>query len=819
MEMGSGGQNQENPYVAYDGNDTTYFGAGQVIKVEREYIRSHRGVQGDEEPDDLTGLALSGGGIRSASFSLGVMQALAYRGWLEKIDYLSTVSGGGYIGSSITWILENDPRFGMAKNNFPYASYPMSGEARSDEDREPLSQRLATISALFNGRILKGRILSYLRQNAKYLTPGNGINIFSLVTVALRGSILGLMVYGGLLTLLFLAFMQWKLFEANKGFPLVPYVFCQNSFLLITFIGLVIFAASILLYAVGTIVFSRWQRFAYPVRRFYECFAGYLLPFILALSIVGSLPYLHDTIVRKGVEKPLPAEGFKVSAKQDVKGTITFQGEIRRAIPANPQGGNAVPSPGGRDNPADRLTELFGKINDEMKAVSAGIIAILVGFASAAGAFVKTSRMKAGKLPLGLFVTVGVVALLFGLLIFGYSLALAMTDIPMWLLCAGIAILVALAFANINHLSLHRFYRDRLMETFMPNVSDVLDGRYERSHKSSRANTLALHIMCARTESAGKQARPGPYHIINTNVVLVSSKNAKYRGRGGDSFILSPAYCGSNATGWRQTELYMNGDMTLASAMAISGAALNPSAGCGGEGITRSPFLSVLMGLLNFRLGYWVPNPRERTDWRGARVPNSFLPGLCEVAFRGLLNERSKFLQLSDGGHFENLALYELIRRKLKLIIVCDGSADPKFTFSDLANAVEKVRSDFGALIMIESSDLDKLIPKGEEESCAPSGVPCAEQAYLTAKIKYADNSEGRLLYITTTFFRQLSADLYGYKKEHPAFPDEPTGDQFFDEKQFEAYRELGFQAAWSMMADGRVVNDEIVKSCMTPSS
>ena len=230
---------------------------------------------------------------------------------------------------------------------------------------------------------------------------------------------------------------------------------------------------------------------------------------------------------------------------------------------------------------------------------------------------------------------------------------------------------------------------------------------------------------------------------------------------------------------------------------------MNPSAACDGEGITRSPFLSVLMGLLNFRLGYWAPNPKQGWFRGWLRSPNYLLPGLCEVLFRNLLNEENPFIELSDGGHFENLALYELVRRKAKLIIVCDGGADPHFTFSDLANAMEKVRTDFGAMILIESEQLKDLIPSQEIDT-----IKVAEKAYLIATIKYADSDyEGKLIYLTTTFCKKLSADLYGYKKDNPSFPDQPTSQQFFGETQFEAYRELGFQVAWDMMRDDAVTS------------
>jgi hypothetical protein len=93
--------------------------------------------------------------------------------------------------------------------------------------------------------------------------------------------------------------------------------------------------------------------------------------------------------------------------------------------------------------------------------------------------------------------------------------------------------------------------------------------------------------------------------------------------------------------------------------------------------------------------------------------------------------------------------------------------------------------------------------------------VKVAKRGFLKAKIIYADNSKGRLIYINTTFCEGLSADIYGYKREHPSFPEEPTSDQFFNEKQFEAYRELGYHIAWSMMKDDEVISDPIVKEVM----
>lgn len=792
-------------YCSAVSEDVEYFGAKEVVAAEWESIRQRRGLPGsaDLKGQDLCGLALSGGGIRSASFSLGVMQALAHNGWLAKIDYLSTVSGGGYIGSSLTWSLNSAPDiFGLTDKNFPFTSFPMGGEPRNAVARIDLASQL---QARAGESRWSGRLLNFLRQNAKYLTPGRGLNLFALLWAALRGAGLGLLVYGALITLVFLLAFQFGLLREVCAFSFLPKALRQNWFLLAAVLGFGFGGLTVPLYSLAA-YFFRWRgRWAYPVREVYDRTAGRLLPILLALLLLGSMPWVHDWLQAQGeAARSSKAGQFMVSGDiLSADGGLTFQGTMRsKAVAVQPPAAASAPSASTKEQPPDTASiwaVLWGHIRAEATALGAGLGTFLVGLISGIMTYLKTKSAKPGRVPMGLLVTVGVAALLFGILLFAYTMAFAVVQAaasdPVLLVlffCVGLAVAIPLAMlTNLNQISIHRYYRDRLMETFMPDVKAVLRGNY-RVAMSYRANWAAVHEMTR-----------GPYHIINTNVVLVSSDKPKLRGRGGDSFILSPQYCGSYATGWQRTQKYMGGAMTLASAMATSGAAINPSAGCGGEGITRSPFLSILMGLLNFRLGYWVPNPKNWQNWRGRlRNPNFLLPGLWEVVFRNQLDEKGTFLQLSDGGHFENLGLYELVRRKLRLIIVCDGGADPKFTFGDLANAMEKVRTDFGALILINNDDLQRLIPHRGKEGADSCGIPCADQGHLIATIKYADNSKGILIYLSTTFFQGVSADLYGYKKEHPAFPDESTGDQFFDEKQFEAYRELGFQAAWRMMTE-----------------
>ncbi|VAX02265.1 FIG00856979: hypothetical protein [hydrothermal vent metagenome] len=813
-------------YIQYDAKDIQYFGAQGVIEKELEYIRRRRGLPEQETSASdelkLTGLALSGGGIRSASFSLGVMQALAHNGWLKNFDYLSTVSGGGYIGASVSWLLsqEHDPdttdskRFGLDRQTFPYGTYPMSG---SDPERRRKANTEDTQAAGLDRRIFpygtypisgsnpelhrkantddtqatsldaapgldqiyKGKLLRYLRQGAKYLTPGDGINAMSLVAVILRGALVSLSVYAGLLLVLFLAVAYPLLSHtsAHLGLPLGPPLgLPKDADNLALWSGLLLaglFVVSSLGYAMFTRVWSKSKSecgredkksIAYRWRQIYERGASILLIFTVALLVLGAVPVVYDAL---GAE----------------------QGWI-------------------------------------------GALSTLFGALSGVFAFFKTSSGKKGRIPMGLVVTVATAAIWFGLLLLAYHFATKLSECTtgqdIVALIGGTALAIAILSAflgwttNINYLSIHRYYRDRLMELFMPDIDKVLDGKIA-TRAAASADKMPIHELLAENDSKGIEANPAPYPLINTNVVLESSNIPKFRGRGGDNFILSPYFCGSNATGWRKSADFMDGRMTLPTAMAISGAAVNPSTGIGGQGVTRQPLLSMLMGLLNIRLGYWAsnpnPNPRKKAGTRPSDkqksrgVPNFLFPGLCEIFFRSRLNEAGAFVQLTDGGHFENLALYELIRRRTRLIVLCDGGADPDYQFSDFANAVEKVRVDFGTLILCDCEGLQALVPRRKTGAdTADDAIPCAERGYIMCPIIYPDNSQGRLIYLKTSFFEQLSADLYGYKKTHPQFPDEPTSDQFFDEKQFEAYRELGFQTAWRMMQDASICDDAFVR-------
>ena len=126
--------------------------------------------------------------------------------------------------------------------------------------------------------------------------------------------------------------------------------------------------------------------------------------------------------------------------------------------------------------------------------------------------------------------------------------------------------------------------------------------------------------------------------------------------------------------------------------------------------------------------------------------------------------------------------------------------ADPSFNFDDLANAIEKVRVDFGVQInFVDKWAVDGILPNSLGDNLFQKKYELAARGFAFADIVYNDKSVGKLVYIKLANINGLPNDLYSYKGVYPAFPHQPTSDQFFDEKQFEAYRELGYHITKQM--------------------
>ncbi|HEX5759521.1 MAG TPA: hypothetical protein VF121_10030 [Thermoanaerobaculia bacterium] len=268
--------------------------------------------------------------------------------------------------------------------------------------------------------------------------------------------------------------------------------------------------------------------------------------------------------------------------------------------------------------------------------------------------------------------------------------------------------------------------------------------------------------------------------------------------------------------------IFTGESLSLGDWVGISGAAFST-----GLGARTSLGLSLLAGFANVRLGRWWdsgvdvaarqdvvrPSRLVRLEHAVARLfpVQVFLLDEFVARFHG---PARRHWYLSDGGHFENLAGYELIRRRLPVIVLVDAEQDQDFVFGGLSNLVRKARIDFGAEVtFLEKPELDAAIDPpmpgvvGTLEDLRrkkDTGYSGAHAAL--ARIRYEDEPgrTGEVLYVKATLTGDEPADVIEYSRAHPAFPHESTGDQFFDEAQWESYRKLGehiahqlFPGAW----------------------
>jgi hypothetical protein len=194
--------------------------------------------------------------------------------------------------------------------------------------------------------------------------------------------------------------------------------------------------------------------------------------------------------------------------------------------------------------------------------------------------------------------------------------------------------------------------------------------------------------------------------------------------------------------------------------------------------------------LFNVRLGAWLgnPGPAGDTSYRDSAPRNGTQSLLAEAL--GLADDSRPYVYLSDGGHFENLGAYEMVRRRCRFILVVDADADSKCSFEDLANAARRIRIDFG--IPITFKDKFTIVSRDASVEDKKAARYCA-----VGKIHYDQVDEGGepgyLVYIKPAYYEQKEPiDVRGYAGESSAFPHETTADQFFTEAQFESYRALG---------------------------
>jgi hypothetical protein len=356
------------------------------------------------------------------------------------------------------------------------------------------------------------------------------------------------------------------------------------------------------------------------------------------------------------------------------------------------------------------------------------------------------------------------------------------------------AILLLLGFVtNPNGTSFHRFYRKQLADAFL--------------NFSTGNKNMLLHKF-TDVESSHRGDYIAPYPLINTCLNLQSSKDPNFQGaKASDYFLLSPLYCGAKLVGYVPTA-EANGyrSMTLPAAVTISAAAVNP-----GLGSYSSKLLSIFLTIFNLRLGFWTWNPmRMKSTWPIVWWPSYFFYELL-----GKIGTDKKMVNISDGGHIENLGVMELLRRRCRLIVAVDAGADPFFMFTDLENLSIRARNELGIDLRFRNEDVPENVMRvNPSHGYSRKRFAVADMYQLWEKTD-EDGDEcvthfpggkklGVFVYVKSTVTapmgrpeinpRQepLKYGTYKYKIYNPDFPHESTADQFFDPVQWESYYQLG---------------------------
>ncbi|MEY2488268.1 MAG: hypothetical protein QOC70_210 [Verrucomicrobiota bacterium] len=610
---------------------------------------------------NATGLALSGGGIRSATFCLGVVQVLAEKTLLKEVDFLSTVSGGGYTGSFLTRRLGE----GAAQAEVAGPRGP---------DPEPIR---------------------YLRQNAKFLVARTLKESWSMVTATLAGMLLNWAAP-------FLVLVVAAIVAVNLREPL-----SHAPWLLILGGGGAVSILALLIYG--------WAlRKGRKATKTTGGVLGTCLAITILIAVIWGLKAGYDCF-HDGVH----------SEWSFSKGTAAVVAAVASVAPAMIRFLPILKN--------SRVRKLVVAVCLWLAAFILPLLAILVFYLLCAVGEMSFPPAVNGAVPshqvTGLAILWGIAALL---------------------------ALIDFFLLNINVTAPHRLYRDGLAKTFV--------------QKETSEDDLPLTTI--------NPNQTAPYHLLNATLNVPSSTDPAVRDRRCDFFMFSKHWSGSPGTGYFPTSQWQtNGQPAdLASAMAISGAAVSSYMGLG-----SMPTLTALLTFMNVRLGFWIKNPAKSS---GSPHPG-FLCLLREM-LGVAMSEKKRWLNLSDGGHIENMAVYELLRRRCKFIICVDGEADSAFGFQGLMTLVRHAQIDFG--VRIEPA-LDGLRPN------ATTGLSQTHAHFC--RIHYADpKGIGLLLYLKLSVTGNETELIKRYRTNHPDFPHQSTLDQFFDQEQFEAYRQLGVHVA-----------------------
>ncbi len=681
-----------------------------VVDAELAYVADRRAAVGLDPGDggggDLVGVALSGGGIRAATLDLGLLQALHARGLFRHVDYLSTASGGGFVGTALTGLMSEPARRGHA----PAAAFPFEDDMAVGEPEAVAWIRSSSSTLLPRGWFDRLRVLAIWCR-------GVVVNLAALAPVFAVACLLTTFAYADVLA------------EAHAAPDTTRFAYPGT---------IAVGVGALIWILMSPIV--RWiggRVSTSPARAlWWRDLHG--KTFGAALFIVGAVAAFE-------VQQPLLDAYMHWGWRQAFEAAGAISAVAIVTIPV--------------------LLMLLGVRITVVVAIALVCHSLIAGYLWSASTLLAIAG--AGyELPLG---------------------AGALAAVAAWGL---------MRLFDVNATSLHGHYRDRLSKAFL--VGNQADGGF------GPEGDVPLSRICPDGSGA-------PYHLINATINLTGDRAARLNGRNGDFFIFSRYFIGGPSTGYACTQNMeaVVPSLQLASAMAVSAAAAAPN-----SGVLTVRALTPLMTLLNARLGLWVPSPSlvahcygsrpaegasawDTLRWRArhARLTmwHKSTPDLLWRELLGQLDARATCVNVTDAGHIENLATYELLRRRCRLIVLSDVESDPDMTFSALTRLLRYARLDLGVEVDI---DLDPLRP----DASGLSGAHCAiGTIHYPALAGGPPTAPGVLVYLKSSLTGDEDQLIDGYRADQQEFPHESTADLIFEGGQFEAYRALGFHMGESL--------------------
>lgn len=815
------------------GEDPDRLRTWEDVQHEEELALEQR--TGHPSASPRVGLAFSGGGIRSATFNLGILQALAKQGVLPCIDYLSTVSGGGYIGGWLIAWIQRDGAQEVYRQLAAPADSRITWLRRFSNYLTPRAGLLSTDSLAFGLTYIRnvvlnlGILVSLLA--GLMLVPRM---LAQMAQPALPGWTSVLAPAADLLLAVAAAWTGWNL--ARIGKPDHPRRQSAAGVFLTVVLPLLLMAS---LWA-----FALWESRGKPHLHGWGWWVGwtvggYEIACLLAvLCYYGFRPrHLHTAWIRRNWWLAAGVSGlvagsfwgfllwklqalFSVWRKSPAQGVWLFVGWGAPLVAVSflAAAGLHVGLMG--NSFSDELREWLTRAAALACGTFIGLIAFfaitvygpwlftgpgpLLAMAGAIWLAAIVAGLLAGKkvgqsesgAALRFIAQIAPSIFLLGLCallsrVVGWAAPPAAWLAPA---CAALIVLALLLSwrVDLNEFSMQMLYRNRLVRCYIgashqPRNPQPLTG-------FDPDDDIPLSSFCPG------ESYSGPLPIFNTTLNEVCPDDLAWQERKGRSFTFTPLYSGYGDAAYRPTNQYgYSGGVFLGTAMGISGAAANP-----GLGPKTRPDLAALMTVFDIRLGWWMGNPVAST-WKRSS-PRLGLPYLLRELL-GKTTEDSAYINLSDGGNFENLGIYELVRRRCRFIIACDADMDGELTCDDLANAIRKCRIDFRTEIDIDVTPIRARQRYWAQGTIAyPGDEPAGTLIYLKASVLAEGGKE--------------PTDVLAYKTRCPAFPHESTADQWFSEDQFESYRCLGQHIAETAIQQGAVtaLNQHMASAAAAPT-